>query len=187
MNGAMRFAYCTLRAGSALFAQGHPCYESSMPAIYLSGPITGTTARADNWRAEVRRKLPSSYKFFDPTKQDPDRSVGYLRSLSSAEDLVRLRHGKFIADRNRHLIRRSDVLLCCLLGAGRRVSIGSVGEIHWANAFNVPIIVVRERTGNVHDHAILNALTSELCFSIDEACQILLGMFGVSKKNLRYK
>ena len=66
-----------------------PKIESSMPAIYLSGPITGTTAQADNWRAQVRRKLPSSYKFFDPTKQDPDRTVGYLRSLSPTEDLER--------------------------------------------------------------------------------------------------
>jgi hypothetical protein len=158
-----------------------------MPTIYLSGPVTGTSAQADNWRADVRRRLPSSYRLFDPSKQGPDRTIGYLRSLSPAEDLDRLRHGKFIVDRNRHQIGKSDVLLSCLLGAGERVSIGSVGEMHWANAFNVPIIVVRERTGNVHDHAILNALASELCFSIDEACQVLLGMFGASKKTLRYK
>jgi hypothetical protein len=157
-----------------------------MSTIYLSGPITGTSAQIDGWRAEVRRKLPASYKFIDPTKQKPDRAIGYLQSLSPAEDLDRLRHGKFIVDRNRHYIRKSDALLCCLLGTGDRVSIGSVGELHWANAFSVPIIIVRERAGNVH-HAILNALASELCFSIDEACQVLLGMFGAPKKRLQFK
>jgi hypothetical protein len=107
--------------------------------------------------------------------------------LSPVEDLDRLRHGKFIVDRNRHHISKSDALLCCLMGAGARASIGSVGEMHWANAFNIPIIVVRERAGNIHDHAILNALASELCFSIDEACRSLAGMFGVAKKNFRHK
>lgn len=153
-----------------------------MPLIYLSGPITATSAREDNWRTAARRKLPPAFTFFDPSLQLADRSVGYLEPLTSAEDLERLRRGKFIADRNRHQMRKSDALLCNLLHAKDRVSIGSVGEIHWANAFGIPIIVVRQRHGNIHDHAILNAIASELCFSLDEACRLLVGMFDRGKK-----
>ncbi|MFG3596492.1 hypothetical protein [Bradyrhizobium sp. RDI18] len=137
-----------------------------MPLIYLSGPITGTSAREDNWRVAARRKLSPAFAFFDPSLQSPDRRVGYLQSSTPSEDLERLRHGKFIADRNRHQLAKSDVLLCNFLHTKDRVSIGSVGEIHWANAFNIPIIIIRERQGNVHDHAILNAIASELCFNL---------------------
>jgi hypothetical protein len=153
-----------------------------MPLIYLSGPITGTSAPEDNWRAAVRRKLSPGFTFFDPSLQSADRSIGYLRSLTPADELGRLRHGKFTADRNRHQIAKSDALLCNLLHAKDRVSIGSVGEIHWANAFNVPIIIIRESRGNIHDHAILNAIASELCFSLDDACNVLIGMFNKGRK-----
>ncbi|WP_155253320.1 hypothetical protein [Bradyrhizobium japonicum] len=153
-----------------------------MPLIYLSGPITGTSAREDGWRAAVRRKLPPAFTFFDPSIQSADRRIGYLQSLTPTQDLERLRHGKFTADRNRHQIAKSDVLLCNFLHAKDRVSIGSVGEIHWASAFNIPIIIIRERQGNIHDHAVLNALASELCFSLDDACSVLAGMFNKKAK-----
>jgi nucleoside 2-deoxyribosyltransferase len=153
-----------------------------MPLIYLSGPITGTSAREDTWRAIVRRKLSPAFTFFDPSLQSADRRIGYLKSLSPSGDLERLRHGKFTADRNRHQVAKSDVLLCNLLHTKDRVSIGSVGEIHWANAFNIPIIIIRERQGNIHDHAILNAIASELCFSLDDACSVLTGMFNKGRK-----
>lgn len=155
---------------------------NGMPLIYLSGPITGTSAREDSWRATVQRKLPQSFTFFDPSLQSADRTIGYLQSLTPAEDLERFRHGKFAADRNRHQIAKSDVLLCNLLHTKDRVSIGSIGEIHWANAFNVPIIVIRERQGNIHDHAIVNAIASELCFTVDDACRVLVGMFNKGRK-----
>ncbi len=153
-----------------------------MPLIYLSGPITGTSADEDNWRAAARRKLSPGFTFFDPSLQSADRGVGYLRSLTPTEDLQRLRHGKFTADRNRHQIAKSDLLLCNLLEAKDLTSIGSVGEIHWANAFNVPIIIIRQRHGNIHDHAILNAIASELCFSLDDACRLVAGIFSNGKK-----
>ena len=152
-----------------------------MPLVYLSGPITGTSAREDIWRANVRRKLSPAFTFFDPSLQAADRRIGYLQSLSPAEDLERLRHGKFAADRNRHQVAKSDVLLCNFLHAKDRVSIGSVGEIHWANAFNIPIIIIREGQGNIHDHAILNAIASKLCSSLDDACSVLIGMFNKEK------
>ena len=153
-----------------------------MPLIYLSGPLTGTAVRDDNWRADVRRKLPPTFAFFDPSLQAADRGIGYQEKLTPLEDLERLRHGKFVVDRNRHYIAKSDALLCNFLQTKDRVSIGSVGEIHWANASNVPIIMVREQHGNIHDHAILNAIASKLCFSLDDACRVLAEMFNKGAK-----
>jgi nucleoside 2-deoxyribosyltransferase len=153
-----------------------------MPLIYLSGPITGTSASDANWRNVVRRKLPANFTVFDPSLQSPDRSIRYLKALTPAEGLERLRHGKFISDRNRRQIQKSDALLCNLLHATTRVSIGAVGEIHWANAFGIPVILVREAEGNIHDHSIINALASELCSTLDDACKTLVGMFNNKKK-----
>jgi nucleoside 2-deoxyribosyltransferase len=130
----------------------------------------------------VQRRLPKTFTFFDPASHSADRSIAYLQSMTPRESFDRLRHGKFIADRNRHRISKSDALLCNLIGAKERVSIGSIGEIHWANAFAIPIIIIREHDGNVHDHSIVNALASELCFSIDDACCVLKGMFNQNKR-----
>jgi nucleoside 2-deoxyribosyltransferase len=91
----------------------------------------------------------------------------------------RLRHGRFIVHRNKNLIRTCDVVLANFLGAKARVSIGSVGELHRADAFGKPIILVRDKHGNIHDHAMLNAIASEICPDLETACGVIAKMAAV--------
>jgi hypothetical protein len=84
-------------------------------------------------------------------------------------------HGRLVVDRNKHLIQSSDVVLVNFLSA-ERASIGSIGELFWANAFRVPIVVVRELTGNVHDHAMVNAIASVVTHSLEDGCTAVMNM-----------
>jgi len=84
------------------------------------------------------------------------------------EDRLRLmRHGRSIAARDRFDVMRCDLLIVNLLEK-KAVSIGSVGEIFWADAYRKPVIMVREKN-NIHTHAMLDALVGWLVEGLDEA------------------
>ncbi len=39
--------------------------------------------------------------------------------------------------------------------SAQKVSIGTVMEIAWAKAFQIPVIVIMEKEGNLHDHPMI--------------------------------
>src|SRR5208283_3584080 len=130
---------------------------STLPKVYLCGPITGQTARgARTWRADVTAALEGTADCIDPTRDSPEYSRHCESSIGQPLTVERLRHGKRTLVRNRFDIGRSDILLGCFLGCSA-VSIGSVGEIFWADAIGKPVIIVREDE-NIHNHDMLNEL-----------------------------
>lgn len=144
--------------------------------VYLSGPISGSPDDAIvGWRQRVGQLLPQDVELFDPTASPYDASSAYLVPESDSEKLARLAHGRLVVDRNKHLIQSSDVVLANFLQADH-ASIGSIGELFWANAFRVPIVVVREPSGNVHDHAMLNAIASVVTHSLEDGCTAVVNM-----------
>jgi hypothetical protein len=50
----------------------------------------------------------------------------------------------------------------------RRVSIGSVMEIAWADAWRKPIVVVMDK-GQLHDHSMIREVAGFVCRDLDEA------------------
>ncbi len=97
--------------------------------IYLSGPISGCSeGEIVGWRAKVLELLPHTVEVFDPAVALYNSTAAYTREESPTEGLLRLRHGLLVVDRNKHLIRSSDVVLANLLHA-EHVSIGSIGEL----------------------------------------------------------
>lgn len=144
--------------------------------VYLSGPISGSADGAIvGWRQRAAELLPRKVELFDPSASHYDASSAYMLPESDSEKLDRLMHGRLVVDRNKHLIQSSDVVLANFLHANR-ASIGSIGELFWANAFRVPIVIVRESTGNVHDHAMVNAIASVVAFSLEDGCAAVQNM-----------
>jgi hypothetical protein len=144
--------------------------------VYLSGPISGSLEGAIvGWRQRVVELLPQDVDLIDPAASPYDASSAYLVPETDSEKLGRLMHGRLVIDRNKHLIQSSDVVLANFLYA-ERASIGSIGELFWANAFRVPIVVVRETVGNVHDHAMLNAVASVVTHSLEDGCAAIMNM-----------
>jgi hypothetical protein len=137
--------------------------------VYLCGPVTGTTKsiRSD-WRTQVRQGLPAGIVAIDPTRQKVEEIDETSANLTETEMLKLALHGRTVAQRDRFDVMRSDLLLANFLGAEAR-SIGSIGEIFWADAYRKPIIMVREHSGNPHQHAFLDALAGWLFHDLDAA------------------
>jgi hypothetical protein len=144
--------------------------------IYLSGPMTGSsTEDVVRWRQKATKLLSEQAEVFDPALALYESKSSYAQPESPAEALLRLRHGLLVVDRNKHQIQSSDVVLANFLHADH-ASIGSIGELFWANAFRVPIVIVREPIGNVHDHAMLNAIASVVTHNLEDGCEAALSM-----------
>lgn len=150
--------------------------------IYLTGPITGhSSAEIADWRAWAKASCPQ-FDWVDPTSTVFDSSIAYHKKESPSEAIERLLHGKLVVDRNKLLIRNSDLVFANFLGLQANVSIGSVGELFLASAFGKPVIVVREAEGNIHDHAMVNAIASKICFTLDDGIAYLQEFSGNSLK-----
>lgn len=144
--------------------------------IYLCGPITGQSLDdARNWRQKVIQELADCAVCIDPTRDSPDTTQRSAAPGTQILDAKRLRHGQATACRDRFDVSRCDIVLACFLEA-KKVSIGSVGEIFWADALRKPLIIVRE-DDNPHNHDMLNALAGwifdDLSHAVDQARRLL--------------
>jgi len=92
--------------------------------------------------------------------------------------------GKEIITRNRAGILNSDLVIVNLLGSAD-ASIGSVGEAFWADAYRKPIVIVRDKFHNPHDHLMLNEIATWLCHDLDSAVSIVRRYFRNGREYLR--
>lgn len=146
---------------------------SSRPRVYLAGPITGLNYDgATDWRTGVAGALLPHI-----LTRSPLRGHEHLAALpqiggTSQEEYLRTEissaQGMTVRDRND--IMTSDAVLLNLLGA-TRVSIGSMIEAGWADAFRKPLIVVREPIG-FHSHVILDTIATYTVADLDEALHL---------------
>jgi nucleoside 2-deoxyribosyltransferase len=126
-----------------------------MHRIYLAGGISGLTYdEATDWRKYVKEELIS----YDIESFSPMRAKEYLvdepRIKDSYEDKV-LSCDRGITVRDRFDLQRSDLVFVNLLGAKKKVSIGTVMEIAWADILRKPIVLCIEDEGNLHDHGMI--------------------------------
>ncbi|MGO9629780.1 MAG: nucleoside 2-deoxyribosyltransferase [Xanthobacteraceae bacterium] len=151
--------------------------------IYLSGPITGLSdSSIQSWRQLAALRLGGLGEIIDPAAVYYDAAPAFEKKENSEQAVERLRHGIYVINRNKNLIRGSDVLFANFLGAGTKASIGSIGEIYWANAFGKPIVIVREEVGNIHDHAMLNAMASCISHSLEDGFAAVAEFSSVIRK-----
>ncbi len=141
------------------------CYH-----VYLAGPISGLTfADSEDWRGYVAERLPPHIQALSPL-----RAKDYLKSrgvLAGAYDEHPLSTAKGITTRDRFDVMRSDLVLFNLLGA-RQVSIGTVMEIAWADAFRKPSVVAIE-PGNVHWHQMVEMCSGFMVPDLDQAIELV--------------
>jgi nucleoside 2-deoxyribosyltransferase len=140
----------------------------SKPLVYLSGPITGLTYKDGNdWRVLAHALLNGA----DTNVLSPLRGNSYLPQDSpldkSSYEEYPLSTGKGITTRDRFDTMRCDVMLVNLLGA-QRVSIGTMIELGWADAARVPIVLVMEKEGNPHDHAMVQQIVGYRVDTLEE-------------------
>ncbi|MEE9548695.1 MAG: hypothetical protein V3V68_05005 [Nitrosomonadaceae bacterium] len=125
--------------------------------VYLCGPMTGETyAEATDWRNDVAYKLvclSSKIKTIDPLRGKAFLEVAGVLGNTSGKHPLESAAG--IVTRDHWDVSRCDVLLVNFLDA-KIVSIGSCFEIAWAFQRRIPIIIVMEKTGNIHEHCFID-------------------------------
>lgn len=141
--------------------------------VYLAGPITGCSYDGcTNWREHAINSL-RSWGIFGLS---PMRAKEYLKDekaiTGSYEDKV-MSCSRGITARDRFDTFRCDVIIVNFLGA-KKVSIGTVMEVAWADANRTPIIVVMEKEGNPHDHPMINEVTGFRVETLEEALSVAI-------------
>lgn len=129
-----------------------------MKSVYLAGPISGLSyGDTVNWRDAVTAEL----KEYCVKGLSPMRGKAFLGKATKIADHYKEEEyfdvsGTIAAIniRDHNDVYTCDALLVNLLGA-TTVSIGTVMEIAWARAYKKPVVLVMEKEGNIHEHAML--------------------------------
>ena len=145
--------------------------------VYLAGPIRGHSYNdANNWRERVRDSLPNGVKVLSPM-----RDKEFLRRKRKIRDSYPdhpLATDHAITTRDRADVMRCDVVLMNLLGAGE-VSLGTMAELGWADAWRKPVVLVMEARGNPHDHPFLRSIAGFVTDNLDEAIEMVISILDV--------
>lgn len=147
--------------------------------VYLAGSISGQSiGSASGWRDYVKATL----KDVGIDGYSPMRGTAYTNGTNNLTESEKKNfYGQDINSivginvRDFNDCKTADALLVNLLGA-QKVSIGTVMEIAWARAFQIPVVIVMEKD-NVHNHGMLtfgNVITDNIDDGIASIIQILL-------------
>lgn len=125
--------------------------------VYLAGPISGHTLdEANDWRIKAAEYLNS----YDIGVLSPLRGKNcYLKDLVGNGTIADHYNNKLLSTQRGITVRdRNDVMTCdailANLSDSKKVSIGTVMEIAWADMLRKPIVVVMDES-NVHWHAMI--------------------------------
>ena len=109
--------------------------------VYLAGPIMGCTeGEANDWRKFIADLLlPHNIVAMSPLRCEPIRGERY--SLSSPDP--KFGTARAIGAKNRFDVVTCPITIACLPlpAAGRVQSYGTIGEIHWADAYGRQVIL----------------------------------------------
>jgi hypothetical protein len=137
--------------------------------LYCAGPITGVSyGESTDWREYVADRLPDRIIAVSPM-----RGKEYLARERQIKDSYKehpLSCRKGITCRDRMDVMRCDMILVNFLGA-KKVSIGSVMEIAWADILRKPIVIVMEEK-NIHRHSMVEEITGFIVPDFDEAVKV---------------
>lgn len=150
-------------------------------SIYLAGPISGKSyGEATEWR-----KQAALYLMDDIVPLSPMRGKEYLAGNpdikgdydAGREPGIFSTPAAIVARDRFDTMVRCDAVLFYLLGADK-VSIGTMIEIGWADASRKPIILVIEKEGNIHDHAMVRQVAGFRTDDLREGCMVANGLLS---------
>lgn len=143
--------------------------------LYCAGAITGISyAGSTDWREYVSEKLPPFIIAVSPMRGK--KYLSQEKTVKASYEEIPLSSQKGIMTRDRMDVMRSDMVLVNLLGT-EKVSIGSVMEIAWADAFRKPVILVMEKD-NLHSHPMLREAAGFVVSNLDEAITIAIAVLS---------
>lgn len=146
----------------------------SAPLVYLCGPITGASYEEARfgWRRIMAAILAESgIDCLSPMRMK--QRLAHETSLAASGYTGNpLSCPRGIVARDRYDTQRCGMVVCNLLGADR-VSIGSMIELGWCDSMRIPLVLVMEREGNPHEHAMVRELADFCVETVEEAAEIV--------------
>lgn len=143
--------------------------------VYLAGPITGTTyGECSDWRGYAQQELnKAGVVGVSPLRGETIPLEGVIEE----EYDTLLRNARAITVKDRFYVQDCDLMLANLTGA-EKVSIGTMIEYGWADAYRKPIITVIEPDSNLHDHPMLRELSGFRVEELDEGLYVAKSLLG---------
>lgn len=154
------------------------------PKVYLAGPITGLNYQdATEWRRLVTMWLEPDIAGFSPLRRkDYLKDEVSIKDTYDAKNLASVNvpdisraaimsNQRAIYSRDYNDVITSQAIIVNLLNT-TKVSIGTVMEIAWADQARIPVILVMEEKGNIHEHSMLREASSFRVDNIEWASDI---------------
>lgn len=146
--------------------------------VYMAGPITGCSYDGcTNWRNDFAKALSS----YNVHCLSPMRNKDYLSKETNVAQQydTPLSCEKGIYTRDKFDCCRCDLLVVNILKA-TCVSIGTMLEIAWANANDIPIILIMEDT-NIHNHPMVRACCGFQVDTIAQSIKLVKAVLDLEK------
>lgn len=147
-----------------------------MRYVYLAGPILGCTAgEANDWRVKVAAILkPHGIIGISPLRCEPLIGERYTTDYPDP----RFGTPRAIAAKNRFDVLHGDMTLAYLpKEMGDNISLGTVGEIFWADGLDRQVILVSDHP-KIIKHPVIDAAVDWKLTTLDEACEVIIGVLG---------
>ena len=151
--------------------------------VYLCGPITGldreTACAEREWFTQAFAWM--GIETLDPMRWDRETYFSTREdAVAEQGEAAVYEWDKAIVARDKSDVCRSDVVLADFRNS-KRVSIGSVVELGWADAFGIPVVTIME-PGNLHDHGFVHQLSAFVTADAQEAVKYVETLLNVSDK-----
>ena len=141
-----------------------------MNLVYLSGPITACSYdEATDWRSYAAENLAEGIAPLSPLRGQKHLEGVKSIAAHNEEDVFGSKKGMTALDRND--VKRCDAVLVNLLGA-KRVSLGTVMEVAWADAWDKPIVLV-DGPGSLHDHPMISTVAEYIVGDIATGVEVV--------------
>lgn len=139
--------------------------------VYLAGPISGLSwEEATGWRDYAKKNFLPHVVGLSPL-----RGKEYLASeqaIGKTYPKTLMSNSRAINSRDRFDTRRADLVLMNLLGC-KTVTVGTMIEVGWANMAGVPIVLVMEASGNVHEHPMVRECAGFFAETVEDGVALV--------------
>jgi hypothetical protein len=144
--------------------------------VYLAGPILGCTAgEANDWRRYVADKLNEhGVVGISPLRCEP--LIGERYSANYPDP--RFGVARAIAAKNKYDVQSCDITLAYMPAVmGEKISLGTLGEIFWADMIEKRVILVSDHP-KIVEHPVVDAAVDWKLNTLDEAIDVCIGVLG---------
>jgi hypothetical protein len=144
--------------------------------VYLAGPIMGCNKEeANDWRISVDLQLKQHGIIgISPLRCEP--LIGERYTEGSMDP--RFGQARAIAAKNKFDVQNCDITLAYMPNEmGTNISLGTLGEIFWADMAGKQVILVSDHP-KVVKHPVIDAAVDWKLSSLDEAVDVCIGVLG---------